>query len=261
MANDKVIIRIYSPIRRKKIRFRGDRGFAQFLKQKVEPLFLQSPVASVLHQVVEDTSIRDGMIAEFGVFSGRSINMIAAHYTEHTVWGFDSFEGFERDWCPTSFAVKVDKKTFDRHNTLPQVHDNVRLIKGFFQQSLPPFLQQHHDTFSFLHIDCDTYEATKTIFELCKERIVPGTVIVFDEFFEYAHEAQAFYEYLQESGRSFSWLCYGGDTGLLFDKEATKLMERNFSLPLLIGWRLMHAFLPFFYKHKYVSSAAAVVIE
>ena len=261
MVRDKVTIEMHSPIRQKKIRFQGEVGFARFLQEKVEPLFSQVPVESVLNHAFHKVSAADGMIAEFGVFSGRSVNMIAQHFSKSVVWGFDSFEGFERDWSPTSFGVKVGKKTFDRRNTLPQVRDNVCLVKGFFHESLPTFLSQYHENFSFIHIDCDTYRGTKTIFELCEKQIVPGTVIVFDEFFEYTHEAQAFYEYLQTSGHSFDWLCYGGDTGMLFDKKATKLMEKNFSFPMLIGWRLMHLFLPLFYRKNYITSAAAVVIK
>ena len=41
------------------------------------------------------------------------------------------------------------------------------------------------DNISFVHIDCDTYEATTTILSLAKDRIVPGTVILFDEYFGY----------------------------------------------------------------------------
>jgi hypothetical protein len=61
--------------------------------------------------------------------------------------------------------------------------------------NLPP-----HLPIALLHIDCDLYSSTKTIFELLSDRIVPGTVIVFDELVNYPafkkHEVLAFYEFL-----------------------------------------------------------------
>ena len=49
-----------------------------------------------------------------------------------------------------------------------------------------------------LHIDCDLYSSTKTVFDHFREYIHPGTVIVFDEllnFIDYEkHEIKALYE-------------------------------------------------------------------
>ena len=57
---------------------------------------------------------------------------------------------------------------------------------------------------SLVHIDCDLYSSTKTIFANLKDRIVPGTVIVFDEYWNYPgwrdHEFRAFEELLAETG-------------------------------------------------------------
>jgi hypothetical protein len=51
-----------------------------------------------------------------------------------------------------------------------------------------------------LHIDCDLYSSTRTVFERIGRLVGPGTVIVFDEFYHYfgweAHEAKAFLEFV-----------------------------------------------------------------
>jgi predicted O-methyltransferase YrrM len=67
----------------------------------------------------------------------------------------------------------------------PQFSGNVQIHEGYYEESLPTFLATHKEAFAFLHIDCDLYSSTKTIFDLCKERIIPGTVISFDEYFNY----------------------------------------------------------------------------
>jgi hypothetical protein len=121
-----------------------------------------------------------GLTAEFGVWNGYSINRIAQK-TGQIVYGFDSFIGLREDWSGAEFA----KGKFDLAGNLPRVASNVRLIKGWFDETLPQFLADHPDDFAFIHIDCDTYEATRTVLDLIEKRIREGTVIVFDEYFGY----------------------------------------------------------------------------
>jgi hypothetical protein len=147
----------------------------------------------------------DGLICEFGVWRGTTINFIAS-LTEKPVYGFDSFEGLPEFW----------RDGFDRGRfhlrRLPKVRANVHLIKGWFNQSLPPFLAEHPGNAMFLHVDCDLYSSAKTVFDLFQKRIVPGTVIVFDEFFNYPGwqrgEFQAFNEFLSATGLRYEWLGY-----------------------------------------------------
>ncbi len=68
-----------------------------------------------------------------------------------------------------------------------------------------------------MHVDCDIYSSTKTIFDLLASRIVAGTVIVFDEYFNYPgwrhHEYKAFQEFCATSGHSYRYLGYAGEKG------------------------------------------------
>jgi len=146
-----------------------------------------------------------GLVCEFGVYSGSTINFIASR-TRNPVYGFDSFEGLPEDWQPG-----VGKGTF-RMNSLPRVRKNVTLIKGWFNETFPPFAREHQGSCSFLHIDCDLYSSTKTVFEVFGERIVKGTVIVFDEFFNYPGwkkgEFLAFQEFIRTNNVQFEYLGY-----------------------------------------------------
>jgi len=123
----------------------------------------------------------DGLFAEFGVFRGASINEIANKRPNDTIYGFDSFEGLREDWAGHDCA----KGAFDVGGELPVVAANVRLIKGWFDQTVPEFLAQHSAPFAFIHCDCDTYEAAATLLRLIGTRIQSGTVIVFDEYLGY----------------------------------------------------------------------------
>ncbi len=147
---------------------------------------------------------RPGLYLEFGVYKGATINLIASTVPS-AVHGFDSFEGLPEDWRDGH-----DKGEF-RVAVLPTVRANVTLHKGWFSDTLPPFLDKERESVCFLHVDCDLYSSTKTVFSLLADRLVPGTIIVFDEYFNYPGwqecEYKAFMEFVAAS-RRFEYLAY-----------------------------------------------------
>ena len=148
----------------------------------------------------------EGICAEFGVFSGVSINHFATKLP--IVYGFDSFEGLKEDWTGWS----CPKGTFDLHGKLPKVAPNVQLVKGWFDETVPGFLADHPGPFSFVHIDCDTYEATAIVLDLIGARLVPGTVLIFDEYFGYrgwqVGEFKAWSDFVQQTGAKYEYLAF-----------------------------------------------------
>ena len=137
-----------------------------------------------------------GLVLEFGVFSGHTLTLIANGFAHQQVYGFDSFEGLPEDWMPGS-----EKGTF-AVGKLPAVPANAELVVGWFDRTLPGFLDAHPGPAALIHVDCDLYSSTQTIFTQLKERIVPGTVIVFDEYWNYPdwkrHEYLAFQEFVAQ---------------------------------------------------------------
>jgi hypothetical protein len=89
--------------------------------------------------------------------------------------------------------------------------------------SLPPWLSEHPGPIAFMHIDCDLYSSTKTIFDLVDERIQAGTIILFDEYFNYTnwrrHEYKAFQEYVGQKGVTYEYLGYARQQVLIRIKE------------------------------------------
>jgi len=149
----------------------------------------------------------DGMYMEFGVYKGYSINRIAKEIPDKTVYGFDSFEGLPETW------IRKFKKGHFSMDGLPPVEENVKLIKGWYNDTLPGFIQEHGDfKIAFLHSDSDLYSSTKTTLEYLKDHFQDGSVIVFDEYFNYAgwqeHEHKAFCEFLDETGYKVEYLGY-----------------------------------------------------
>lgn len=150
----------------------------------------------------------DGLYLEFGVFKGASINYIAKNIPKKTtIHGFDSFEGLPEFWRPG-----YGKGIFDLGGDLPKVVSNVLLYKGWFNETLPIFISQHKQSVAFIHIDCDLYSSTKTIFDELKNCIFPGCIIVFDEYFNHPgwqeNEFKAFHEFIQDTGRKYEYIGY-----------------------------------------------------
>lgn len=179
--------------------------------------YAQLPCSPLVHVLKNGLIDVDGLWMEFGVYQGTTINAIA-RYTENTVYGFDSFSGLPEDW-----REGKPKGRYNMQGRTPPVRPNVQLIEGWFDVTLPQFLDDHPENAAFVHIDCDIYSSAKTVLSLLRHRLVSGTILIFDEMFNYPgfqdHEIKAFYEFLKETRVACEWL---GMKGLLsLDPDAT----------------------------------------
>jgi hypothetical protein len=154
----------------------------------------------------------DGLVLEFGVEKGASLRHLAG-LTRRVVHGFDSFEGLPGDWGGTKEA----KGAFNRQGRLPTVPENARLHVGWFDATLPAFLATEAAACALVHVDCDIYVSTVVVFKQLAGRIRAGTVIVFDEYFNYPgwrdHEYKAFQEFIAASGFSYRYLGFSAEKG------------------------------------------------
>jgi hypothetical protein len=130
---------------------------------------------------LDSVTVADGLYAEFGVYKGDSINRLARLRPHQMFYGFDSFEGL-----PESWTLGARTGAFSVGGRFPAVHGNVVLVKGFFEQTLPDFVAAcDKKAVALLHVDCDLYSATKTVLDRLAPLLVEGSVIVFDEYFNY----------------------------------------------------------------------------
>jgi hypothetical protein len=150
----------------------------------------------------------EGHYLEFGVFTGGTIRYIAKRIGEKTIHGFDSFGGLPESWS----GYNLGGGTFDLEGRLPRVPANVKLHRGMFDASLPVWLKDNPGPVAFIHIDCNIYSATKSVLDLLAPRITAGTVILFDEYFNYPnweqHEYKAFQEFVAERAIKYSGLAF-----------------------------------------------------
>jgi hypothetical protein len=164
-----------------------------------------------LHKWVATTQLDQrllstGQILEFGVATGRTLNQFAYWLPHKTVHGFDGFQGLPEDWTSRM------KKGFFARDNLPRVRKNCELHVGWFDQTLPGFVKNHPEPIALLHIDCDLYSSTVTILNELKSQIVPGTVIIFDEYINYPgwqlDEFKAWQEHVSMYNISYKYIGY-----------------------------------------------------
>ena len=147
-----------------------------------------------------------GIALEFGVGSGQSTGIIAAHMP---VVGFDSFQGLPEDWRPGypkgMFSPSIP---ISRIAAIP----NVRLVIGLYADTLPQFdFGQYH--IGLVHIDCDLYSSTATVLEWIGPWLKPGVIVLFDEYHGYSgaelHEQRAWLEWIDQSGAAWTEIAHG----------------------------------------------------
>jgi len=158
-----------------------------------------------------------GSIIEFGVRWGQDLTlfesfrgMLEPFNYNRKIIGFDTFSGFPSvsEYDGNSFVGDMDvtfgyKKYLDK---LLQIHENnspisqikkYELVKGDATQTFEEYLNKHPELIvAFVYYDFDIYEPTKICLELCKKRLVKGSIVAFDEVNhpDWPGETQAFRE-------------------------------------------------------------------
>ena len=154
-------------------------------------------------------------ILEFGVGNGDSTRLIAKIVSEWwadkdiQIIGFDWFEGLPEDWVSDNDnTLAAPKGAFSQHGKIPEI-EGVKFYVGLFDDTIHRYIKAEAQPIALLHVDCDLYSSTKTIFDNLHPYIVEGTIIVFDEW-NYLHdekfndhEQKAFYEYVEKHNVKF----------------------------------------------------------
>lgn len=151
-----------------------------------------------------------GLALEFGVATGGTLRIIAQARGGHEVYGFDTFTGLPDSWRLGFLAGRFG---VDGRPDVP----GAELVEGLFADTLPGFLDAHPGPVDFLHVDGDLYSSAVTVLDLVGPRLQAGSVIQFDEYFNFAswqeHEFKAWAEYVEAHGIEFEY------AGFTFDHE------------------------------------------
>ena len=192
----------------------------------------------LLHRFEHFLSVKDlpGAIVEVGVFKGSGMSSfmkfieVYCPNSNKKVIGFDIFdtgdaeEILDNDGGTDKDSMKVVYDRVDHSDlTLDSVRerligtgvseDKFKLIKGDVQRSIPEYLEANKGfRVSLLYIDVDLDRPTYYTLKHLWERILPGGVIIFDEYeYHKFSESAGVEKFLREEGieynlKSTNWI-------------------------------------------------------
>ncbi len=153
----------------------------------------------------------EGAIVEPGCWNGGFARvMLAASLRagkDREVWLFDSFEGGPP---PLDIDRKINGKlgkgepnggdiTICHRAFLGTNPKRLHIVKGWFDKTFPETLPKI-GPIAYLHLDADFYEATKFCLEQLYDLVVPGGLIIFDDYSYYMGCKKAVDEFLEARG-------------------------------------------------------------
>ena len=175
--------------------------------KKYFPISVFLEESEIKHYAIKKALLNDKNLdksyLEFGVYKGYSTNIFATYVKN--LYAFDSFEGLRDDW--KGFYMASGK--FNLNKKIPKLKKNVIPIVGWIEDTLEEFLKDNH-IINFIHIDVDTYETTKFILEKTKPFIQKGTIINFDELYNFPGWRSGEYRALTEvfSEKEYEFLAF-----------------------------------------------------
>lgn len=149
-----------------------------------------------LDRIIREMPNFPGALLECGTYRGATLlgmtHLLHMKGFRPPVYGLDSFEGFPD---PSTKDAQTDGSYH------PDVHrgalgdtsyeallarirllgwqDHVQLVKGYFSETLPRLPEMK---FSLVHLDCDLYDSYLECLAFAYPRMLPGGVMVFDDY-------------------------------------------------------------------------------
>lgn len=168
----------------------------------------------------------EGDYLEFGVWEGKSF-IFTYHITRKYKWlkkmryyAFDSFEGLPEsgqvdlkmgsmaihNWHQGKYSSGGVKTFLSNVKKAGMPLKKVVCVPGYYEQSLNKKTKENLPLkkVAFVYVDCDLYESTVPVLDFITDYITEGTVIMFDDWFNYRGnpnkgEQRAFYEWLKKN--------------------------------------------------------------
>ena len=155
-----------------------------------------------------------GAVVECGVFKGSSLIQFATfrelleNENSRRIIGFDMFGPFPEDdhvasdaafikrWNDQFAGAFLAKEDIEESLRLKGI-GNVELVQGDITKTLDAYVAQHPELrIALLHIDTDVYTPAKKALDVLFDHVVPGGLVVFDDYGTIAGETLAVDEFL-----------------------------------------------------------------
>ncbi len=136
-----------------------------------------------IKNLLNSVSHLDGDVCEVGVYRGGTAKVISENVKNCEVFLFDTFDGMpyydsenDKTWTVGTF----NETDYDMVSKLFESNPDVKIYKGIF-----PSETAHHiegKMFKFVHLDVDNYQPYKECLEFFYDKMVPGGIILFDDY-------------------------------------------------------------------------------
>jgi hypothetical protein len=154
-----------------------------------------------------------GSVVEAGVFKGASLIRWATYRdileSAHSrpIIGFDAFGQFPEQTNPDDAAFAENwEKNCGEGITVGELKvfldakgiSNVEMIRGNIIETVPAYADAHPELrISLLHLDVDVYEPSRVVLEKLWDRIVPGGLLIMDDYGTQVGETRAVDEFFK----------------------------------------------------------------
>lgn len=211
-----------------------EQAFPAYIRRQVLTRFL---AYYELFKLIQDVP---GWIAECGVYRGFSLFSLAKFVEifcmgdkTRKVIGFDNFSGFtalsDQDGPPDEKCTRHEGGTnpsefkdeflellsLSNQDCFAPWAERLQVVIGDIRDTVPKFCSEYPGlTLSMLHIDVDIYQPVKVSLEHLYPRLVPGGIVVLDEFahLDWPGETKAVIDVFIQNGwaipkfRTLSWV-------------------------------------------------------
>jgi O-methyltransferase len=158
-------------------------------------MLLGDTEAYQIHMAVRQTAKVSGDIAEVGVYQGGSSMLICKAKGEKHLHLFDTFEGIPSVQSIDKFRQGQFASQLEETQNYLKNEENVHFYKGIFPDTAGPIEDR---TFSFVHLDVDTYESTAACVEFFYPRMNTGAVMISHDYIPAKGVRKAFDEFFAE---------------------------------------------------------------
>lgn len=195
---------------------------SQWFQRCMDALFkIECDYAQELINEIEQRNVA-GAFVEFGIFQGHWVKLLfdmteRAGLGDRDLWGFDSFKGLSRPhsaydtsyWKEGTYAAS--RAGVERNLDVAN-RPRIKLVEGFFAESLKGKEAARLGDVAYARIDCDIYEPAVECLAFLSQRLSHGAILVFDDWthdIDYG-EARAFAEWVPTVPHlRFEFLCLG----------------------------------------------------
>ena len=88
------------------------------------------------------------------------------------------------------------KGSMNLNKKLPKLRNNI--IPAYMEDTIDNFLKNNNPKINFVHFDMDVYESTKFTLQKIKPYLTKGSILLFDEYYNYINWKEGEYKAFTE---------------------------------------------------------------